>query len=93
MIGRIGPKISSAITGSSGAGSTITVASMLSVERSEPPPATTLPAVVASSETSRSNWRSLTIRSESVVWSARNLAMVATIFSVSSRAIARSART
>ena len=55
--GRIGPKISSAMTASVGDGSTITVGSMRSAALSNPPPVTTVPSVALISETRRSNWR------------------------------------
>ncbi len=66
--------------------------SIRNVERSDPPPVTTLPLVALISATSRSNCRSLTMRSEGSRSPARNLAIVATIFSASGAAMARSAR-
>ncbi len=93
MIGRIGPKISSDITGSSAGGSTITVGSIRSAARSDLPPVTTVPPVALISDASRSNCRSLTMRSDGSFSSARNCAIVATILSASSAAIVRSAST
>ncbi len=58
--GRIGPKISSRITGASGATSASTVGAMYRVARSWAPPVTVRPE--SRSFTSRSKWRSLTIR-------------------------------
>src|SRR3984957_9693630 len=62
ITGKMGPKISLLISGSSGAGSTTTVGSRRSVEASELPPNATLPLVFATYSVSRSNWRWLTIR-------------------------------
>ncbi|SHW13250.1 Uncharacterised protein [Mycobacteroides abscessus subsp. abscessus] len=91
--GRMGPKISCVMTGSSVPGPTMTVGSMCNVERSELPPATTVPVVEPMSPASRSNWRSLTIRCEAVRSPARKRSMFSTIFVTSASATARSAST